>query len=220
MFALKQVIPHVYALTFDDGYDLALHFWRVQEFYESPRFRGQQFTLVEYMEWYAKEGSGKEHGCFSYPDDWKGFNIPGEMLERVYFRSSIPDENQYDAFMREVTRMIRAREAGSYYVIGAKTGSEETMRHEIAHGLFHTNKNYHRRALDLIGGLGAQLSFGLREALHDQGYHLEVLSDETQAYLSAGLIERLEKVFRELKLNPEEVRAPFVKLLNEFYSER
>lgn len=99
-YQIIQIIPHVYQLHFDSAYDLAMHFVRMQEYYESPKFRKQIFTLVEYMAWYSKE-HGK--GAFTYPKDWTGFNVPSDVAREVYKSScAIPDFNQYDERMSRI----------------------------------------------------------------------------------------------------------------------
>ena len=56
---IRKVIPNVYCVTYDTQYDLCMSFVRIQEFYESPKFKGQYFTLEEYMDYWAEEfGSG------------------------------------------------------------------------------------------------------------------------------------------------------------------
>ena len=54
-----------------------MSFVRMQEFYESPKFKGKYFTLEQYMDYWSKE-FGK--GSFTYPSVWDGFNIPGKVL--------------------------------------------------------------------------------------------------------------------------------------------
>ena len=95
---LKRILPHVYHLHFEDPYQLAMHFLRAQEFYESPKFADKIFTLVEYMEWYAKEHG---NGVFDYMKTWSGFNVPSWALLGV-FCSELPDKNKYDILMEAI----------------------------------------------------------------------------------------------------------------------
>jgi len=56
---IAKMIPHLVEIQkkiqFDDEYDLALHFLRAQEFYESPneKFRGQPFNIWDYIKWHS-----------------------------------------------------------------------------------------------------------------------------------------------------------------------
>ena len=44
------VLPNVYVLNFDTQYELCMSFVRMQEFYESPKFRGKTFELEEFID--------------------------------------------------------------------------------------------------------------------------------------------------------------------------
>ncbi|NDB56269.1 hypothetical protein EB169_10645, partial [archaeon] len=75
---ITEVKPNIFAVIIPNGFDRAMTFCRVQEFYESPnpQFRGKHFSMWDYMKWYSKE---YDRG-FSYPNDWSGFNIPFEVI--------------------------------------------------------------------------------------------------------------------------------------------
>ncbi|MEK7106247.1 MAG: ABC transporter ATP-binding protein, partial [Patescibacteria group bacterium] len=66
----------IYLVEAPTQYALASTFLRFQEHYESPKFRGQFFSLEEFMDWYAEE-----YGNFTYYKDWTGFNIPSYILK-------------------------------------------------------------------------------------------------------------------------------------------
>ena len=74
MFSLKQLMQRVWHLHFDHHYDLTMHFFRYQEYYESPKFKQSNIQLVDLMDWYSKNMGD---GIFTYPKDWSGFNLPG-----------------------------------------------------------------------------------------------------------------------------------------------
>ena len=76
---LRQIVPNVYLMTYDTRYDLCMSFVRVQEFYESPEFKGRYFTLEEFIDWWSIKMS-HIHGAFDYPARWGGFNVPGEVM--------------------------------------------------------------------------------------------------------------------------------------------
>jgi len=129
-----RILPHIYHLQFEDAYDTAMHFLRFQEYYESLKYRGQVFTLIDYMEWYSKNYG---EGIFSYPDDWTGFNVPGNVLIEVT-ESEIPDFNKYDIQMRALVETVREEEKGHpFYFIGTTVGDDPgTLDHEISHALY------------------------------------------------------------------------------------
>ena len=102
MLSLKQVLPKIFLLTFDNHYDLCMHFLRYQEFYESPKYRQQPFNLLELIRWYSNTYGD---GDFTYTNDWAGFNIPSWVLND-FKEKTITDLNQYDRFMLAISDLI------------------------------------------------------------------------------------------------------------------
>lgn len=205
---LARIYPHIYYLRFDSAYQLAMHFLRAQEYYESPKFRGKLFTIVDYMEWYSGV-YGK--GTFTYPKDWSGFNVPSWVLHQVY-AGKIPDPNKYDDFMESIIKKIVGVEGVSnFYLIGTSAeghrgDKDETsvLSHEIAHGLYYTNKEYNDSVQELLNKMDRVSYSAARKVLADMGYDETTQVDEVHAYASTGLTEKLEPI-----LTPE-ICAPFV----------
>jgi hypothetical protein len=171
---IRRPLPHVLLVEFATQYGLASTFLRFQEYYESPRFRGQVFALEEYMDWYAET-----HGSFSYFDDWAGFNVPSLVFEP--FRNG-----DFDPLLVKERRLLAllAREREPFYVIGvARDGGKrrrETVMHELAHALYYTNAEYRR---EVVACLRGQDTRALARKLRGQGYHARVIQDEVHAYL-------------------------------------
>lgn len=219
-YVLSQLLPHVYHLHFDDAYQLAMHFLRAQEFYESPKFADKLFTLVDYMEWYAKE-YGK--GAFSYAKDWSGFNVPSWVLDQVYgaMGTRITDFNKYDERMIGIMRRLWDLEKQrNFYLIGTSSAGykgnereEDVLDHEIAHALYYTNTEYKRDVESLLTHLtmGSQVMgrpyFEAERLLQKGGYHERTIRDEIHAYASTGVkktIEGLDKVLTPNRCLPFE----------------
>lgn len=209
-FQLGEILPRIYHLSFESGYDLAMHFVRVQEFYESPKFFQKIFTLVDFMEWYAKE---KGKGAFTYPTDWSGFNVPSKALLSVYGPlTEIPDPNRYDELMRLlVQQMYRDAEGRDFYLIGtSKAGYQGdgdeagVLSHEIAHGLFYTDREYEKGARRLLSKMDGETRQQIRQVLLGMGYHTSTVDDEIHAYCSTGPCRELESLLTD------EVCTPFV----------
>lgn len=215
---LGEVLPRIYHLRMSSAYDLAMHFLRAQEYYESPKFRGRLFTLVEYMEWYSKE---KGSGAFTYPKDWSGFNVPSSVLLEVYGKPGvIPDPNKYDALMSLiVARLDEDAQKRPFYLIGTSgTGDDEgALYHEIAHGLYYTDRKYRNqmnellKKMDSLGHRVARIKAG--EILSKMGYHYSVCDDELQAYCATGPCTELEGVLTS------EVRGPFTAFFGDYVQE-
>ncbi len=215
-FSIREILPHIYHLRFESAYELAMHFVRFQEYYESPKFHKQIFTLVDYMEWYAK-GQGK--GSFSYPTDWSGFNVPSWVLQQVR-RADIRDLNKYDRLMFTLIDRVEEKEhPHNYYFIGTsiegvREDSDEagTLDHEIAHALYTVNPEYRGKVGDLLGAWagsftnppghkGEELVSAVK-VLNKMGYHASTIDDEVHAYCATGLCKALEGVISKKQTKP------------------
>lgn len=189
---------------------MCMTFLRYQEFYESPspKFRGQFFTLLEYMDWYCHKYGG---GAFTYPKDWAGFNIPGEVVPKIWDHG-ILDRNIYDHKMKMVhEKCLESYPDGKFYLIGA-VGTKGAMKHEIAHGFFYTRPDYKQEMSKLVKSLKPSLKKNINKVLKDIGYTPKVYTDETQAYLSTG-------VPKGFKLSLKKESLPFIEVFNRFYKE-
>lgn len=203
---LREVHEGIYVLDFKRHYELAMHFLRVQETYESanPLFRNRSFTLVDFMDWYIQK---YKRGGFSYPFDWGGFNVPSTIMEMVYGKPSedphgkagllypqvpVRDWNKYDDYMAELHLKLSS-ETPRYYLVGVSNGNKDTLAHEVAHGLYFTNPQYRRGALELLAAVPKPVRKRISTYLKKLGYANNVLSDEAQAYLATGLTKELRK---------------------------
>jgi hypothetical protein len=190
-YELKEVLPGIFALKIKDGYQRAMLFMRSQEHYESafPEIRGNHFDIFSFMETYRK---WKDIGYFSYPDDWAGFNVPGDIVEtctkHVLDARNGLFPTPYDYIMDSVISSIRS-EIGAdakYYLLGVDSFDSKTMDHELAHGLYHVNIDYKSSMHDLVLNLPKRIFESMKRILLDAGYCDEVICDEIQAYLSTG----------------------------------
>lgn len=207
-FKLSEVLPQIYHLSFGSAYDLAMHFIRAQEYYESPKYWRKIFTLVDYMEWYAKE---KGKGAFTYPADWSGFNVPSSVLLDLYGKpGTIPDFNRYDDFMRVlVERLVKDCEGKDFYLIGTSgaghqgDGDEEgVLMHEIAHGLYFVDSAYQNDMKVCMMQMPGDERKAASDALKKMGYHSSTVDDEIHAYASTGLCKPLEGILSEKTCEP------------------
>jgi hypothetical protein len=206
---VKEVFPNIYCVTIDDDYDRAMLFCRYQEFYESPtkKYRGKYFSWLDYMRYY------KDHwkkDTFTYPIDWSGYNIPSTVLEKGV--DTFHKETEYDEIMNDIffycaidSQNKNNGTRTDWYLIGASSKDLKTMNHEIAHGLYFTNKTYKLRMNTLFYGMPDKIKEKIFKKLIKMGYvdDKKILIDEAQAFLSTGLynglntkeIEKYEKQF-------------------------
>ena len=169
--AREQIADGIHLVRFHSQYALASTFLRIQEHYESSRFRGRVFSLEEYMDWYAAR-----FGAFTYFEDWSGFNVPSTALDPFYagrFDPLLRKERQLLRMFRDVKR--------PFYVIGLY--KPDDLTHELAHALFFTRSDYRRDARRAMREYDTR---PLARHLASLGYHRAVLQDEVHAYLIAG----------------------------------
>jgi hypothetical protein len=213
---VKEVAPRIYCVTVDDDYDRAMLFCRYQEFYESPykKFRGKPFTWMEYMRHYKLAWKKR---TFTYPDDWAGYNIPSNVMQRA--NHIFCKETEYDEIMNDIYFYCaidsQNKNNGTrcdWYLIGASSKDLKTMDHEIAHGLYFTNKDYKKKVNKLIGDIKPTHYDKLKKKLIKMGYvnDNKIIDDEIQAFMSTGLYNGLNT--KELKVYEKEFKNNFKKL--------
>jgi hypothetical protein len=223
-YKIKEVKPKIFLAEFEDSYDMCMTFCRYQEYYESPnpKFRNKDFDIFTFMKWYSGF-HGK--GNFTYPTDWVGFNIPSKILNKCI--SSIgSDWNCYDETMNDIVSKIenkiynnpnhslavhQAFKEEKYYLIGAMKGSERTVRHEVAHGMYYLNSSYRKEMDYLVNKLSSKFKKDLFVALKSVGYTDQVLIDEAQAFLSTGWRDYFPKLKNQDK--------PFISVFERYYNE-
>ena len=184
-YKIEEVRPNVFAVIVKDHYHRAMLFCRVQEYYESPnpQFRGKNFSIWDYIEWYSRE-----HGdVFTYTFDWGGFNIPLEIAYTCY--DTLTDVyTPYDEVMEEIVQKVYEMNGYSAdgYIIGAPTMEDETFEHEVCHGLYATNKEYKALVDEITETIEWQDYLKFEGNLLDMEYTASVIPDEIQAYLSTN----------------------------------
>ena len=212
---VKEIKPFIYCVEVDDDYDRAMLFCRYQEFYESPykKFRGKPFTWMEYMRFY-KDAWKKR--VFTYPDDWAGYNIPSNVMERandIFYK-----DTEYDVVMNNIyhycTIESQNKNDGTrcdWYLIGASSKDKGTLNHEIAHGMYYTNKEYKKEVIKLIDKIKPSHYEKLTKKLVKMGYvnDEKIIDDEINAFMSTGLYNGLDT--KELKVYERGFKSNFKK---------
>lgn len=216
-FKCFEVKPNIYLLEFKDHYDMAMHFLRFQEYYESPnpKFRGKPFEIFDFMEWYSKN----HNGVFTYPMDWGGFNIPGDVIDKCLHDCMMENikRNKYDGKMYQVWNRLAflsrpdnwPEDDYKFYLLGAVAKDRDTLSHEIAHGLFYTTPSYKKEMTALVKALPVKLRNKIYKRLEKLGYTKEVFVDECQAYMATGLMRPYVGMHKK-------ERQPFIKLFKKY----
>jgi len=188
----------IFVVTTDNQYDLAMLFMRVQEYYESPfkQIRGKEFTIIKFMELYSKKLGD---GAFTYAKDWPGFNVPGNVIKTIYgpgYKYHIEDFNDYDYEMEEILNKIKSKE---FYLIGAVKKDASTIEHELCHARFALDKNYRKKAKDILKKLPDKIRKKIEDYLLSIGYCKGTLEDELQAYIANDYHYLIENIKFSLK---------------------
>lgn len=186
-YQIKEVKPNIFAVIVKDKYDRAMLFCRAQEYYEcpSPKFRGKNFSIWDYMKWYDEQNSWG----FSYGADWSGFNIPFDTIQQCYSKLN-KTESPYDKVMDEIIRKIKCTLVNkTTYVIGCANTTDEVFKHEVCHAMYHTNKNYKKQMDVYTHGLPKKYYSIFKSNILKMGYAAKVVDDEIQAYLQYGYEE-------------------------------
>ena len=189
-YKIEEVRPNVFAVIVKDHYHRAMLFCRVQEYYESPnpQFRGKNFSIWDYIEWYSRE----HRDVFTYTFDWGGFNIPLKTAWDCYEKLK-EYESPYDEVMDKIVGTIemvmfnkKNTRNWNAYIIGADSTESDTFEHEICHGLYATNKEYKELVDEITLTISTEDYLTFKNNLISMGYTNGVIDDEIQAYLTTN----------------------------------
>ena len=200
----KYIKRGILILKFINQYDMCSRLMRCQEMYESPcnKFRDKHdWTHEEYFDWYAND-----KGRMSYYDDWAGFNFPYHYIDEL--------DKSHDKWKKEIELIEVVRSIPNVkYIIGVMVGKDAALDHELAHALFHINKEYKAKAIALVNELPRKIRTDMEWKLSVMGYSKKTMVDELHAYMIDG--------FDVYQFNKKELKviAGIRKSFNKLYSE-
>lgn len=178
--SISQITSNILHINFEEQVDMTSTLLRFQEFVESDEFNNRYFNLDQFKSWYSKEyGDGK----FTYYEDWDGYNIDSKELEPFYEGKFNPLSSKEVAFL-ELLRGYRNKRIYIIATYGPDYSHSETLKHEIAHGLFATIPDYKKEILKVLDKLPISDIFNLWKFLKDLGYNEESFVDEMHAYVT------------------------------------
>lgn len=200
---VKEIYPGLYLYTFPNQFELCSTFFRLQEFYESPikQVRGKYFTLEDAITYYAYDN--KEKPEFTYYKDWAGFNVPGNIADKFFYKFGTDMTCKEGALFDEVIDCY----GENFYLIGVEEGDEHCMKHEVAHGFYYLNKAYKKDMNKLFKALPKRIKDRMKQKLLSIGYCRQVVKDETQAYLATGVRKGMVSILDKII---------YYKLINKF----
>ena len=201
-YEVKKISPCIFAVVVPDDYDRAMLFCRVQEFYESPKFKNSSFSIWDYFRWYSKKNSG----CFSYVKDFVGFNLPLFAAKACYQVNKT--ETPYDEEMIKIVDELFVP-GERKYLIGVDSLKNSTFDHELCHALYYTNTEY-KNEMDEITDSVSKFNVGrFKRNLKSVGYCLGVWKDEIQAYMATEISNKLTKGMNNTKPLHKRYRTVF-----------
>lgn len=188
---LNVINDNILLFKFKKIGDISLTFFRVQEYYESQsaKFLGKKFSVFDFI----KESIDKD-GLIPYFYEWSGFNVPGHVYDEWFDLFHHDELTEYEQELSHLIRENRPKE-GPFYVIASLEKDKSTIDHEIAHALFHLNKNYRLDMTTLVIKMNQEFPENkerLKNYLNELGYNEKVFVDEFQAYLSTEKTARLK----------------------------
>lgn len=214
---LFEIYPNIFAVVIKDDKLRGRIFMRYQEFYESDSetFRGKGFKWKQFVDYYKNK---TKSDILTYHKDWAGYNIPCDSISSCM--SLIPDINFYDLIMFSIIENIK-KIVGSnkYYLIGVDQTDGENLDliyHELAHGLWFGNKNYHNLQLTNLENLPEDTYDRLSQKVLKMQYGENVVDDEIQAYLSTGIDSSMNgiKGIKQIQIPFKETFERFAKQMS------
>jgi len=186
-YKIKEIYPNIIAVIIPDNYERAMMFFRAQEFYESPKkeFKNNKFSIWDYFQWYSKKWG---EGCFSYPKDYVGYNLPLIVAKKCYEINE--PETPYD---REMIKVIESlfENGKKKYLVGVDKLKNSTFNHELAHGLYYINIEYKNDMDNIIKNISKSNIKKFKKNLKELGYCSSVFKDEIQAYMATEINKKI-----------------------------
>jgi len=169
----------IWFTKFQTQYEMTATMLRPQECCECPnkKFRNHIFNMEEYADWYANK-----YGNFTYYSDWHGFNLPVKYVFKLY--NEFPDLSNKERKLIESVFECGAKQEDYLITCFVEDGTfSATMSHEIAHGLFCTDKKYRKEVKKILKTISDTKIDKLKQVMKEQGYCPSVYLDEIHAYL-------------------------------------
>jgi len=215
-YKLKEIYKGIFFVSIQDEYDLAMTFCRLQEYYESPfkQVRGKSFKMDDFQRMYAKKFGG---GTFTYPADWAGFNVPGNIVNKFINTTFMDWGSEYDFVMEDIYAKITDHNNHPFYLIGSAPKDRETINHELCHALYYLDKDYRFKVNSIIDELDRGILEHFKSFLLVKGYSKNVLIDEVNAYICFDddyLMSDMQKMNKSEKKNFDEIKTRLKGLFN------
>ena len=192
----KKIGNNILFFEFKTQKDMALTFFRVQEFYESKNdnLLNKSFSVFDFI-----EESMDKNGYLDYFYFWSGFNVPGHIFKKWMDYDHGPNYFTHLEYklLAEVIDNVDVND--KFYVIATKKKDKITFDHEMAHAFYYTDDQY-RFQMDsvtyIIKTNHKHEYKKICKSLSKMGYNEIVYDDEIQAYFSTEKKKNLEEDFK------------------------
>ncbi len=198
IFKFQEKYAGIFQVVVGSELLLSYAFLRIQEYYESPKFKDEVFSRAQFVEWYSKEcGQHSSGESFTYYRDWVGFNIPSSVADS-FLKAKFPDILPVESYLIQALEKAFIKHRDSFYIIGFASSCQDwTIEHEVAHALYSLDPAYRAEINQVLGQLSEEQQEVYRTKLISFGYDEGVLEDETHAYLI-----HLDQNYSIFKLEP------------------
>ncbi len=182
---IKKLSPGIYHAETTYPKELAMTFLRFEESYESTKFRGRFFTLLDFRKWFVKSAKIPKKRRRLYYKSWEAFNIPSFILKPFYNGKFNPLSDEERSLLNEAAK-IKERK---FCIIGtSKKTTRKYLKHEIAHCLYFLHWRYRHNARKILHQIDKIQKKKLLHILSkEELYSDNVLIDELHAYLLTEL---------------------------------
>lgn len=181
MYKLSIPFDNCLLFEFKKQKDLALTFFRIQEYYESDNeeIRGVAFSLETFLEHHIDK-----NGNLDYFNFWDGFNLPGHIIDEWESKIGSTMTQREIEFIKVIRENLDT--SRKYYVIGAIAKDKLTIKHEIAHALYFMNEEYRNSADEITERFEKNKTQYKKvvKYLKSLNYSDTVMQDEVQAYMA------------------------------------
>lgn len=204
-YNLKIIKNNIFVILVKNKYDLGMLFFRVQEFYEgvNSKFRSKKYCVWDYFKWYASEYGG----CFSYPKDYCGYNVPVNVALNCYKKNKI--QSPYDETFVKILSKIKIEKG---YIIGCDNLKSDIYKHELCHALYYTNSSYRDEMDSVTKSIPKNVMNKFKKNLKQKGYCSAVTLDEIQAYMA---IEKTNSITTGVK-NTNQIHKKYKEIFNKY----
>jgi len=185
----NKLFNNLFVVTSNTQEKLAKTFIRLNGYLDSEKFKDKIFTLDEFKKWYIKE-----KGEFTYYKDYKGFNIPDNVVD-VFLSGKFDPLSEEEKWLLDNLKSNISDKP--YYIIGYVDveGEEETRHHELAHALYYLSPSYKEEVNEVIDKFWKEINSKslnkIEKFLENLQYNKLIWNDEMNAYLIEGNREYL-----------------------------